>query len=37
MKNKAKFVDDTTLVAEGIDDVSIKRSDSGNSLIKDVF
>jgi hypothetical protein len=37
MKNKVKFVGDTTLAVEGISDVSIKRMNGGNSLIKDVL
>lgn len=37
MKNKVKFADDTTLAAEGISDVSIKRMDDGYSLINDVL
>lgn len=33
MKNKVKFMDDTTLVANGICDVLIMRRDGGHSLI----
>ena len=37
MKNKVKFADDTTLVADGINDVLIMRRDDGHSLIKYVL
>lgn len=37
MKNKVKFANDTTLMAEGIGDVLIMKGDDGHSLIKDVF
>lgn len=37
MKNKVKFADDTTLVAEGIGEVSIERRDGRHSLIKNVL
>lgn len=37
MKNKLKFTDGTTLVAEGINDVLIKRMDGKHYLIKDVL
>lgn len=37
MKNKVKFVGDTTLTTKGINDVSIKRIDVKHSLIKDVL
>ncbi|XP_050919064.1 uncharacterized protein LOC127136560 [Lathyrus oleraceus] len=37
MKNKVNFTDDTNLVANGIDDVLIKKRDGRYSLIKDVF
>lgn len=37
MKNKVKFVDDNTLAAQGIGDVSIKRKNCEHSLIKDML
>lgn len=37
MKNKVKFMDDTTLAAERINDVSIERRDGGHYLINDVL
>lgn len=37
MKNKVMFADDTTLEADGIDDVLIVRRDAGYSLIKYVL
>lgn len=37
MKNKVKFADDTTLMADGISDVLIMRRDEGHSLIKDAL
>ncbi|XP_050890902.1 LEAF RUST 10 DISEASE-RESISTANCE LOCUS RECEPTOR-LIKE PROTEIN KINASE-like 2.1 [Lathyrus oleraceus] len=37
MKNKVKFADDTTLKADGINDVLIIRMDDRYSLIKDVL
>lgn len=37
MKNKVKFMDDTTLAAERISDVLIERRDGKCSLIKDVL
>ncbi|XP_050878500.1 uncharacterized protein LOC127082306 [Lathyrus oleraceus] len=37
MKKEVKFVNDTTLMAEGISDVLIMRRDGGNSFIKDVL
>ncbi|XP_058755971.1 uncharacterized protein LOC131629192 [Vicia villosa] len=36
-KNKVKVADDTTLVADGVNDVLIMRRDGGPSLIKDVI
>lgn len=37
MKNKVKFADDTTLIADGISDVLIMRIDGEHSLIKYVL
>lgn len=37
MKNKLKFVADTTLTADGIGDDLIIRRDNGHSSIKDVL
>lgn len=37
LKKKVKFVDDSTLAVEGIDDVSIKRMNGEHSLIKNVM
>ncbi|XP_050877954.1 uncharacterized protein LOC127081781 [Lathyrus oleraceus] len=37
MKNKLKFMGDTTLMIDGISDVLIMRRDGGHSLIKYVF
>lgn len=37
MKNKMKFADDTTLTADGIDDVLITKRESGHSLIRYVL
>ena len=37
MKIKVKFMDDTTLAADGVSDVLIKENDGGHSLIKYVL
>lgn len=37
MKNIVKFIDDTTLAEEGINDVSIERRECRHSLINDGF
>ena len=36
-KNKVKFADDSTLAAEGIGDVAIRKKDGGSALISDVL
>ncbi|XP_058784891.1 uncharacterized protein LOC131659762 [Vicia villosa] len=36
-KNKVKFADDSTLMAEGVGDVLIEKKDGGHSMIKDVL
>ncbi|XP_073221582.1 uncharacterized protein [Cicer arietinum] len=36
-RSRVKFTDDTTLAADGVDDVLIMRRDGGHSLIKDVM
>ena len=36
-KSRVKFADDTTLAAEGVGNVLIKRKDGGHSMIKDVL
>ncbi|XP_058771127.1 uncharacterized protein LOC131644592 [Vicia villosa] len=36
-KNKVKFTDDSTLMAEGVGDVLIEKKDGGHSMIKDVL
>src|SRR4051812_42084549 len=37
VKNKVKFAEDSTLMAEGVGDVLIEKKDGGHSMIKDVL